>query len=70
MELSRSGLSSTALHYYAVLYYIHTQQEGPTGEALLESAEEFGRIVSSTIIKNTSNVSFTQNPNIEKENVG
>ena len=40
------------------------------GETLLENAEQFGRIVSSTLIKNTSNITSTQMPNIEKENIG
>ena len=37
---------------------------------MLESAEEFGRIVSSTLVKNSSNIYFTHKPNIEKENIG
>ena len=40
------------------------------GETLLENAEQFGRIVSSTLIKNTSNIVSTQTLSIEKENIG
>jgi len=37
---------------------------------LLESAEEFGRIVSSTLIKSASKINSNHKLNIEKENIG
>lgn len=48
----------------------HAQETELVGETLLESAEEFGRIISSTLTKNTSTINSTHEPNIEKENVG
>ena len=64
----QNQVNSSLITLYLLL--IHAQQEEPAGETLLESAEEFGRIVSSTLIKNASNVNSTQQPNIEKENIG
>ena len=64
----QNQVNSSLVTLYLLL--IHAQQEEPAGETLLESAEEFGRIVSSTLIKNASNVNSTQQPNIEKENIG
>ena len=64
----QNQVNSSLVTLYFLLIY--AQQEEPAGETLLESAEEFGRIVSSTLIKNASNVNSTQQPNIEKENIG
>ena len=49
---------------------MHMQEGELVGETLLESAEEFGIIISSTLTKNTSAINSTREPNIEKENVG
>lgn len=50
--------------------YVLPQEAELVGETLLESAEEFGIIISSTLARNTSNIISTHEPNIEKENVG
>ena len=50
---------------------MYVEQDGIAAEILLESAEEFGRVVSSTLIKNASNINSNHNmPNIEKDNIG
>ena len=59
------------VHYSKIIFkLLCVQQDGIVGETLLENAEQFGRIVSSSLIKNTSNANSTQIPSIEKENIG
>lgn len=50
--------------------FTYQQETELIGETLLESAEEFGRIISSTLTKDTLSINSTDKPSIEKDNVG
>ena len=47
-----------------------TQDTEFAGKILLESAEEFGVIISSTLTHNSSSIDSIHEPDIEKENIG